>query len=175
MLIAYQSWYFTNGDNKFKGDAKLKGTDPFNPIELVGGLNFYAYAPNSIEWTDPLGLSKTHGSAGAQNRSNKLNQNAKCPCRKKWEITRYDRICEAKLNGTVVKYYRAPGTEIWWSADTEGRGGTAWKMMEQESNNLVHVQDANIYGDYMNKRKGETGRVMPMKGMKCQDAKGVGS
>jgi len=48
-------------------------------------------------------------------------------------------------------------------------------MMEQESNNLVHVQDANIYGDYMNKRKGETGRVMPMKGMKCQDAKGVGS
>ena len=46
--------------------------------------------------------------------------------------------------------------------------------MEQESNHLTHVQDTNIYGDFMNKHKGKTGKVMPMKGMKCRDTKGVG-
>jgi hypothetical protein len=45
--------------------------------------------------------------------------------------------------------------------------------MEQDSNQLIHVRDANIYGGFMNKHKGETGKVMPMKGMKCRDAKGI--
>ncbi|AWV00319.1 hypothetical protein DM992_12825 [Burkholderia sp. JP2-270] len=29
-----------------------------DPIGLAGGLNGYQYAPNPIEWIDPLGLSK---------------------------------------------------------------------------------------------------------------------
>ncbi|WP_431019316.1 RHS repeat-associated core domain-containing protein [Burkholderia cepacia] len=28
-----------------------------DPIGLMGGFNFYAYAPNSLGWVDPLGLS----------------------------------------------------------------------------------------------------------------------
>ncbi|WP_254600217.1 RHS repeat-associated core domain-containing protein [Burkholderia contaminans] len=28
-----------------------------DPIGLMGGVNFYAYAPNSLGWVDPLGLS----------------------------------------------------------------------------------------------------------------------
>ena len=106
------------------------------------------------------------GDAGRKPASNKPNQNAKCPCRKEWEVNRFDRICEAMLNGTRVKYFRDPTTKQ-WSADTEGHGGSAWKVMEQQGGNLVHFRDA-----VMGKHKGETGKVMSMNGMKCRDAKG---
>ncbi|WP_456291887.1 RHS repeat-associated core domain-containing protein [Pseudomonas sp. AK106] len=144
-----------------------------DPIGYLGGLNIYQYGPNSISWVDPLGLASSTVGLGRKPKSDKPNQNCKRACRKKWEVNRFDRICEAKLNGTLVKYYRATGTEMWWSADTEGHGGTAWKLMEQDSNHLIHIRDVNIYGDFMNKHKGKTGKVMPMKGMKCRDAKGI--
>jgi RHS repeat-associated protein len=34
-----------------------------DPIGLRGGSNLFAYAPNPIAWTDPLGLVKASGSA----------------------------------------------------------------------------------------------------------------
>ncbi|WP_153099844.1 RHS repeat-associated core domain-containing protein [Paraburkholderia hayleyella] len=145
-----------------------------DPIGLVGGVNVYQYAPNPIEWIDPFGLSKTPVGAGRKQASPKANQNAKCPCRKAWEVNRFDRVCEAMLNGTRVKYFRDPTTELWWSQDTEGHGGSAWKVMAQVDNNLVHKQDADIYGDYMSKHKGDTGKSMPTGNMKCRDAKGNG-
>ncbi|OZY31267.1 hypothetical protein CJF36_17420 [Pseudomonas lundensis] len=29
-----------------------------NPISYAGGLNLYVYAPNPVEWIDPLGLAR---------------------------------------------------------------------------------------------------------------------
>ena len=142
-----------------------------DPIGYAGGLNLFAYAPNPVGWVDPLGLAKSPASTDRKPKSSKPNQNTKCPCRKKWVVERFDRICEGNLNGTTVKYFRDPKTELWWSTDTEGHGGSAWKIMAQERNELVHRRDADIYGDFMNKHKGDTGKIMPMKNMKCRDAK----
>ncbi|CAJ0800580.1 hypothetical protein LMG7141_03843 [Ralstonia condita] len=125
-----------------------------DPIGLAGGINGYQYAPNTVQWVDPLGLARTSsGGAGRKPTSNKPNQNSKCPCRKEWVVTRYDRICEAMLNGTRVKYFRDPKTKQWWSADTEGHGGSAWKLMEDQGGNLVHFRDADVYGDFMGSTK----------------------
>ncbi|WP_223277443.1 RHS repeat-associated core domain-containing protein [Cupriavidus metallidurans] len=143
-----------------------------DPVGLAGGINVYAYAPNPTGWVDPFGFSKIPATAGRKQTSQKPNQNSKCPCRKEWEVNRFDRVCEATLNGTRVKYFRDPNTELWWSQDTEWHGGSAWKVMAQAGNNFVHRQDADIYGDYMNKHKGNTGKTMPMGDMKCRNAEG---
>ncbi|MBV4539430.1 RHS repeat-associated core domain-containing protein, partial [Pseudomonas urmiensis] len=39
-----------------------------DPIGYAGGLNLYAYAPNPIAWTDPLGLAANRGRIQAQGR-----------------------------------------------------------------------------------------------------------
>jgi hypothetical protein len=49
---------------------------------------------------------------------------------------RFNQVFQAMLNGTGVKYYRDPDMELWWSADTEGHGGSAWKVMAQVGNIL---------------------------------------
>ncbi|RQZ57487.1 RHS repeat domain-containing protein [Burkholderia sp. Bp9004] len=36
-----------------------------DPIEYVGGYNIFPYAPNPVEWVDPLGLSRCPSAAGS--------------------------------------------------------------------------------------------------------------
>lgn len=74
-------------------------------------------------------------------------------------MQRYNRVCEDALNGTKAKYYRDPDTELWWSRDTENHGGSGWKVMKQYGDQLIHQEDADMYGDYMTgKHKGPTGK-----------------
>lgn len=88
-------------------------------------------------------------------------------------MQRYNRVCEDALNGTKAKYYRDPDTELWWSRDTENHGGSGWKVMKQYGDQLIHQEDADMYGDYMTgKHKGPTGKKMNLKGMRCKDNKG---
>ena len=144
-----------------------------DPINFSGGLNVYAYANNPTQWIDPLGLTKRPPSTGRKPTSSKPNQNASTPCRKPWEMQRYNRVCEDALNGTKAKYYRDPDTELWWSRDTENHGGSGWKVMKQYGDQLIHQEDADMYGDYMTgKHKGPTGKKMNLKGMRCKDNKG---
>ncbi|MCH4245395.1 MAG: RHS repeat-associated core domain-containing protein [Acinetobacter gerneri] len=37
-----------------------------DPIGLLGGENHFQYAPNPVEWVDPLGLAKNRGRIQAQ-------------------------------------------------------------------------------------------------------------
>ncbi|WP_157359670.1 RHS repeat-associated core domain-containing protein [Caldimonas brevitalea] len=51
-----------------------------DPIGLLGGMNVHAYAPNSTEWVDPLGLS---GSSSQRRKQRRAQANAApkcCPC-----------------------------------------------------------------------------------------------
>ncbi|UZE13507.1 RHS repeat-associated core domain-containing protein [Pseudomonas sp. B21-053] len=141
-----------------------------DPIGLAGGFNLHAYAPNPIEWVDPLGLAKSSGGAGRKQQSDKPNQNSKCPCRKKWEINRYDRVCEGHVPGVgYVKYYRDPDNKRWWSEDQTGHGESAWKV---HSKSGEWIADADAYGDYMEgKHKGDTGKNLNFNSMKCKGAK----
>ncbi|WP_141226376.1 RHS repeat-associated core domain-containing protein, partial [Photobacterium sanguinicancri] len=36
-----------------------------DPIGLLGGINHYRYAPNPVQWVDPLGLSCKEGGGNA--------------------------------------------------------------------------------------------------------------
>ncbi|WP_279608079.1 RHS repeat domain-containing protein [Burkholderia pyrrocinia] len=140
-----------------------------DPIGLAGGLNAFQYAPNPVEWVDPFGLAREFGGAGRKSASNKPNQNAKCPCRKKWEIDRFDRICAGNVAGVgYAKYLRDPSTGMWWSEDQTGHGNSAWKVYDK---NGSWAADADVYGDYMSKHKGNTGKNIDFDSLKCKDAK----
>ncbi|MCA7996837.1 RHS repeat-associated core domain-containing protein [Burkholderia metallica] len=140
-----------------------------DPIGLARGINFYQYAPNPIEWVDPFGLSKAPVGAGRKQASSKANQNAKCSCRGKWEVNRFDRICSGNVPGVgYAKYVRDPGTGMWWSEDQTGHGNSAWKVYDK---NGAWVADADVYGDYMNKHKSDTGKSIDFDSLKCKDSK----
>ncbi|OQS47592.1 RHS repeat domain-containing protein [Chromobacterium violaceum] len=140
-----------------------------DPIGLMGGINIHSYAPNPVEWVDPFGLSKTSSSSGRKQKSDKPNQNAKCPCRKKWEVNRFDRVCAGNVPGVGhAKYLRDPSTGMWWSEDQTGHGNSAWKVFDK---NGAWVADADIYGDYMNKHKSEVGKNINFNSLKCKDSK----
>jgi RHS repeat-associated protein len=140
-----------------------------DPVSYVGGLNLYAYAPNPLSWLDPLGLTKSPNGAGRKPKSDKPNQNSKCPCRKKWEVNRYDRVCEGNVAGVgYAKYHHDTKTDTWWSEDKTGHGESAWKVYDQKG---VWIADADTYGDYMSKHKSETGKNINFKSLKCKDAK----
>jgi hypothetical protein len=63
-----------------------------------------------------------------------------------------------------VSAYQDPKTGLYWSRDTEGHGGSAYKVFEKRGNELRWVADADEYGNYIpNKYKGPTGMRIKIK------------
>jgi RHS repeat-associated protein len=173
--LRFQGQYFdveiSHSYNRFRyyspNIGRFIGKDP---IGFAGGLNTYSYTLNPNQWIDPLGLAKTSPTNGRKPHSSKPNQNSSNPCRSPWQMQRYNRVCEGTINGTKAKYFRDPDTELWWSKDTESHGGSGWKVMKQYGDQLIHQEDADIYGDYMRgKHKGPTGEKMNLKSMRCRN------
>ncbi|MEO7329300.1 MAG: RHS repeat-associated core domain-containing protein [Minicystis sp.] len=113
-----------------------------DPIGLKGGLELYGYVDDPLIWMDPLGLA-----------------------RGLWNLTR--EVAEATMELGNRIYYRSPadhlGDVYWWSKDTAGHGGSAFKVFQKEGNELVWVHDADKFGDWIDpnrKHKGPTGRKM---------------
>jgi len=61
-------------------------------------------------------------------------------------------------------YWRHKTTLLWWSVDTAGHGGTAFKVYKEDgSGNLVWFRDADQYGGFINpqvKHKGKKGKYI---------------
>ncbi len=140
-----------------------------DPVGYLGGLNIYQYGPNSISWVDPLGLASSTVGPGRKPKSDKPNQNCKRACRKKWEVNRYDRVCEGNVPGVgYAKYYRHFVSKTWWSEDKTGHGEIAWKVYSLSG---MWQADADIYGDNMDKHKSTVGKNINFKSLKCKDIK----
>jgi RHS repeat-associated protein len=140
-----------------------------DPIGYLGGLNIYQYGPNSISSVDPLGLASSTVGPGRKPKSDKPNQNCKRACRKKWEVNRYDRVCEGNVAGVgYAKYYLEPKKQQWWSVDKTGHGESAWKVYDESG---AWLADTDIYGDRMSKHKSGVGKNINFRSLKCKDEK----
>ena len=114
----------------------------FTCADLIGiqaGLNLYEYVGCPLSWVDPLGLT-----------------------RGLWGISS-DMTAATKIIGKRA-YYKHITTGLWWSKDTAGHGGSAWKVFtEGKGGNLDWFRDADEYGDFIDpskKHKGAKGKKM---------------
>ena len=116
-----------------------------DPIGLAGNNpNFYAYVYDSNAWVDPFGLKKE---------------------RKLWELTD-KRSSQSKTIGNH-RYYQHDSTGLWWSKDTAGHGGSAFKVFKEgKGRTLEWYRDADKYGDFIDpnkKHKGPVGKIVKCK------------
>lgn len=86
-----------------------------------------------------------------------------------------DRKCQGYVKGVgEAEFFRNPNTGEWWSVDKTGHGGSAYKVFDLKGNSLIWKADANEYGDFIGgKHKGDTGKEISMKELKCKDLQNV--
>ena len=80
--------------------------------------------------------------------------------RKPYDVSKEgsDRIAKSDRFGT---FFRNKNTGQWWSKDTDGHGGSVWKVFKEGSKGLTWYKDADIYGDFIEaKYKGDVGRFI---------------
>ncbi len=145
-----------------------------DPVGLHGGANLYLYVPNPTAWVDERGLTAGKGGGSARKpKAGKANIDNRChnSCRK-WEINRFDKVCEGHIPGVGhAKYFRDPKDGTWYSVDQTGHGGSALKQFGQRGNILYHAFDLDEFGDRMGKHKGGAGKTLGLKSLKCKDIK----
>jgi hypothetical protein len=81
--------------------------------------------------------------------------------RRPWTITP-DRTDKVMRHPKFGKFSRHDSTQLWWTKDTAGHGGSVWKVFKQEGNQMVHQFDADEFGDMILKHKGPVGRSIPL-------------
>ncbi len=110
-----------------------------DPLGLLGNAGVWEYVPSPLVWADPFGLA-----------------------RGLWDLTRA--MTDAARTVGNHNYSRHVTTGLWWSRDTAGHGGSAFKVFTEGSDGtLTWFRDADKYGDFIDplkKHKGPTGKKM---------------
>jgi hypothetical protein len=78
-----------------------------------------------------------------------------------WQLTKEgtDKMLGHNKFGT---FYRHASTGLWWSYDNAGHGGSVFKVFTANAKGLVHIADADEYGDFITgKHKGAVGLFIP--------------
>jgi hypothetical protein len=100
-------------------------------------LGLHAYVHDPLAWVDPFGLE-----------------------RQPWQLT--DEHTDAKRVVGKRTYSRHRSTKLWWSRDTAGHGGSAFKVFKEgPGGDLTWYRDADEYGDFIDpnkKHKGPKGK-----------------
>lgn len=116
--------------------AHYHSVDRLSPYSSI---NSFIYCSNPLIWIDPFGLK-----------------------RELWDLT-----SSMSDNTKVIRkrtYYRHKTTGLWWSRDTAGHGGSAFKVFtESTGGRLLWYRDADQYGDFIDpnkKHKGPKGTTL---------------
>lgn len=100
-------------------------------------------------------------SNGRQKIKDFIGKNSKTP----WDIkTRNTGKIDYDFNGKKLSAYRDPQKRYWWAADTEGHGGSKFKVFEFDGKYLRWIHDADEYGNFIvDKHKGTVGLTIKVR------------
>lgn len=91
-----------------------------------------------------------------------VHNESTCDVRGLWQITKEGTA--ATKQGPFGTVWKSKSDGLWWSKDTAGHGGSAWKVYEESSRGLIWRADANQYGDFIvGKHKSDIGTFIPWK------------
>jgi RHS repeat-associated protein len=91
------------------------------------------------------------------------NVGAECGAgRQPWKLGK-DGASAMKRGGPFnTTFYKSTADGTWWTADTAGHAGSAFKVYKESGKGLQWISDADEYGDYIvGKWKGDTGYFIP--------------
>ena len=82
---------------------------------------------------------------------------------KEWRINNPERVLYHPRYKIIMKDPNSKQNELrWWSKDTAGHGGSAWKVFKETSKGLIIIENADKYGNFMpDKHQGEVGKFIP--------------
>ena len=82
--------------------------------------------------------------------------------RRLWHLTNAETSAKRASHGHT--YWKHRTTGLWWSVDTAGHGGSAFKVYVEDANGDLHwYRDADQYGDFIDpskKHKGPIGKLI---------------
>ena len=158
--IRFQGQYFDEESglhyNRFRYYDPVSGRFISNdPIRLMGGINLHQYAPNPMEWIDPLGLTARlpcliccDGSHGRSNKQERLRALADDPLQPRavrgW-IRNEQRHIETGNRKTIrlpgnSRNSRTPGMELAHGRETEAKDGYCYRHSELQDADLHKTQ-----------------------------------
>lgn len=105
-----------------------------DPIGLAGNNpTLYGYVSDVNAWLDVWGL------------------------RALWQITPEGTSKTKVIGGRVYSQHKSTG--LWWSKDTAGHGGSAFKVYKEKNGKLEWYRDADEYGDFISPQKKHKGPI----------------